>query len=290
MVVGDVMLDRYITGDITRTAPESGAPILLETGAVAMPGGAANVALNLAAMGAQVRLIGFAGDDSDGRDLAGILQQKGVTTALIDAGRPTICKTRMTGNGTMIMRHDREETGPVSAEAEKDITAAIYASVVKVIILSDYNKGCINDAVIAAALEKHIPVLVDSKKQDLSAFRGAALVTPNRVELQDRYPSLGEEEAGKTLCAECGIDAVLLTRSEDGAALIRLDAETVFYAAEAKQVIEVSGAGDSVIAATALALASGWSLEEACRLGNRAGSRAVEKPGTTTVTREELLS
>ena len=183
LVVGDVMLDCYISGRITRRAPESGAPVLLEESRAYMPGGAANVALNLAAMQADVTLIGLVGADADGHRLAGLLERDNLALSLPDAGRPTICKTRISSDEGMILRHDCEVTQPVSDVIEAELITRINESAARAVILSDYIKGCISDGVIAAAMAKKYSAACRFKGRGFVPVQGgdAGHAQPDRV-------------------------------------------------------------------------------------------------------------
>lgn len=289
LVVGDVILDRYIIGEANRLSPEAPVPVLLQGQQRSMPGGAANVAMNLAALSVHVHITGLVGADEEAQTLTDHLQHAGVTVHMVtDPQRPTSCKTRMNTADRQIMRWDRETVDPMTPQCSAAMVAIIQAFDGALIILSDYAKGVLCDEVIAAAMAHPAKVVVDPKGTDYNRYRGAALISPNRAELAAVYPDVDYDKAAVALCRDCGIMAVLLTRSEEGVSLYTADALPIHISAEASHVVEVSGAGDSVIAAVALGMATGLSLQEAAILGNRAGSRAVEREGTYAVTLQEL--
>lgn len=289
LLVGDVMLDQYVVGAVHRQSPEAPVPVLQEEATTNILGGAANVALNMAAMGGDVTLIGVVGDDAQGRLITQELQDAGVTAHLVvDASRPTTLKTRFLNGDTHLMRRDWESTAPITGTVLDAVVAHMADTNHQAIVLSDYAKGVVQDAVIARAMAADAKVVIDPKGQDYSRYRGASMITPNRAELALVYPNLDEGAGAQALCADHAIDAVLLTRSEDGVSLFQDGQAGIHFPAQATQVSEVSGAGDSVIAAAALALAAGLGMPQAAELGNIAGSRAVEKSGTAIVTAKDL--
>ncbi len=296
VVVGDAMLDVYSAGTSTRLSPEAPVPVILMAETRSALGGAANVAANIAALGAPVSFICLTGDDAVRNDLIACAASAGIGTTgfIADATRPTTVKERIVMNGAPFARIDRERTHDVSGAA-RDAMMTQYKEALGqagAVILSDYCKGALPDEVVremmALAESKNIPVLADSKKKDWSCFAGALLAKPNVRELRERAGDGGSlEEAARRLLKQSGMKAMLLSRSEDGVMLVSPD--TVFScAATARHVAEVSGAGDTLLSVCGLALASGASPREAACLGNIAAGIAVEKSGTATIGKEEL--
>lgn len=305
LVVGDIMLDRFVTGTVGRLSPEAPVPVLKKEGESLSLGGAGGVLANLAGLGVQGYMLGVVGDDAAGRRVAGIMGDLGVdhTYIVTDKTRPTIEKTRFMSGPHHLLRVDEEETGAVS----NDIAAQILAQAARLmprmraVILSDYGKGVLTAAVlrdvIALARAQGVPVLVDPKGNDYSRYSGATIVTPNRKELAEAIAgplprSDAEiEAAARALLQAVAFDAVIATRSEDGISVIRRDAPRATHIPTISlPVFEVSGAGDTVIATIAAALAAGAGLEDAARLANRAGRVVVSKPGTVAITAAELLA
>jgi D-beta-D-heptose 7-phosphate kinase/D-beta-D-heptose 1-phosphate adenosyltransferase len=300
-IVGDVMLDLYMQGDVERISPEAPVPVIRLMSERAIAGGAANVAANAASLGARVNLVGLAGDDEGFRRLAANL----ATHATIDcsgitrlADRPTITKTRVIGQHQQIARIDREDTRPLPVAVEAEILERALEAMAKsdVMVLSDYGKGVLSDGLLApllaAARRRGIPTIVDPKRRDLAAYRGATLITPNRAELKlaTGLPCDSDEEvlaAARRAQAMCGAD-LLVTRSDRGMSLIPCEGEPIHLATVAREVYDVSGAGDTVVAVLGACLAAGLSMREAMRAANHAAGIVVGKFGTATVTRQEL--
>lgn len=300
MVVGDVMLDHFVFGGATRVSPEAPALVLNVQREAWMLGGAGNVAANVASLGGRAILIGRVGTDEAAGKLASLaLSQPGrVSLALIDdTFMPTTVKTRYLAGDRHLLRADREEIG-LSVEAEAAIIAAMQSSgsIADAIVVSDYAKGVISDAVLDAvrmiAAERRIPVVVDPKRRDLAGYHGATLLTPNRKELAFATGFACNEDVDCERAAEFATAvtgaAVLLTRSEHGISLHRKGHDTWFDVARARVVRDVSGAGDTVVAAVALGLAAGLDMSEAAHSANVAAGVAVGKAGTSLVTPEEL--
>ena len=298
LVVGDVMLDRFVSGRVNRVSPEAPALVVEVSEERALAGGAANVAANIAALGGQAVLVGVIGQDAVGRELAEAVAAAGVTDALVRLpGRPTTQKTRYLGGDRHLLRADRERVGLDPAEERRVLDAACARMAeCEAVVLSDYAKGVVSpavaQAVIAAATAVGAPVAVDPKRADLAPFRGARLLTPNRKEMQlatgeDCSDDASCDRAGAALLALTGA-AVLLTLSEQGVVLYRADAAPWRDPARAKVVRDVSGAGDTVIATAALALAAGAAMADAAHLANTAASVVVGKSGTACATAQEL--
>ncbi len=301
-VVGDVMLDRYVYGSAARLSPEAPVPVVRQARVDEMPGGAANVAMNLLAYGAQATLIGVIGDDREGAMLETLCaDETRLTGHLIrDPHRPTTVKTRIVAQAQQMMRLDAETSGDIDDTLSAKLIAAARKALGEsgALILSDYGKGVLTPAVcaglIAAAAEAGVPVLVDPKRSDLGVYGGADLISPNARELAaiTGLP-VDDADAAARACAAVlerfgDIGAVLATRGEAGMTLLKRGDDAVHVAAEARSVFDVSGAGDTVIATIAAGLAAGLSLTDAVRLGNAAAGIAVGKAGTSTVSREEL--
>jgi len=295
LVVGDVMLDRYWFGDVARISPEAPVPVVRVTRIEERPGGAANVARNCAALDAQVRLLSVIGGDEAGTRLAELVEQAGVRANLHrDASMETTVKLRVVGRQQQLLRIDFET--PPSSEVLSSKLADFEAALPEcdAVILSDYGKGGLEHiaAMIGQARAAGKQVLVDPKGDDYARYRGAHIVTPNLGELREVVGSwLGEadlESRVQRLRTDLAFDAILLTRSEQGMTLF--DARGAMHVpAQAREVYDVSGAGDTVIAALAVMLAAGATLTEAVRLANRAAGIVVGKLGTAVATRAELF-
>jgi D-beta-D-heptose 7-phosphate kinase/D-beta-D-heptose 1-phosphate adenosyltransferase len=301
LVVGDVMLDRYIWGDVERISPEAPVPVVRLAHRSEQPGGAANVAMNIAGLGAQVTLCGFAGQDEDRSALEACLEKAGVTSKLTTVpGHPTTSKLRILGGQQQILRLDVERTQGYSEQAFDDLLTGIRAVLpaVGAVVLSDYAKGVLSEevchAVIGAAREQGTPVLVDPKHRDFSRYRGATTICPNLQELSVAT-GIPAKETAPLLAAAAAmlpglqLDYLTVTLSEKGIAVVR-PASTRTFPAVARQVFDVSGAGDTVIATLALSLASGLAIEAAVSLANIAAGIVVSKVGTVPITRNELIT
>ena len=294
LVVGDVMLDRYWFGDVTRISPEAPVPVVRFKRQEERLGGAANVAANCAALGAKTQLLSVVGDDPEGARLKEILKQAGVKDGLrADKSIQTTQKLRVLSR-QQLLRIDFE-TAPsreVLASKLADFKSALPAC--NVVILSDYGKGGLTHIakMIGLARAAGKRVLVDPKGDDWSRYKGANVVTPNRNELADvvgSWKTEGDlERRARRLRARLGLDALLLTRGSQGMSLYSKK-KPVHVKAEAREVFDVSGAGDTVIAALGTMLASGVRLEQAVRIANRAGGIKVAKLGTAVVTRRKLF-
>lgn len=300
LVAGDIMLDRFITGSVTRLSPEAPVPVLAQDKCTHALGGAGNVLANLAGLGVKAHVLALVGDDAPGRDVASIIKTLGADDAglMMDAARPTTVKTRFMAGHHHILRVDEEKSGPVD-----DMTAARILkhaeSVmphVQAVILSDYGKGVLTPAIIAALIKmaraRNIPVLVDPKGADYTRYAGATAVTPNRAELALAAGTGALKSdadivaAAQKIIKHSEVGAVVATRSEDGISVI---ADAITHIPTVKlPVFDVSGAGDTVIATIAAALAAGANLTDAARLANRAGGIVVGKPGTAAIAADEL--
>jgi rfaE bifunctional protein kinase chain/domain len=294
LVVGDVMLDRYWFGDSDRISPEAPVPVVQVAKVDERLGGAANVARNIAALGANTTLLGVIGEDEAGNRIGELLRQCGVNSQLeIDPQVPTTVKLRVIARQQQLIRLDFEETPSQTALEQKLARFEKALSDVDVVVLSDYGKGALSQvaAMIAYARSQNKMILVDPKGEDYAKYQGATVITPNRSELRQvvgRWTSEADlTQRAQGLRASLGIKALLLTRSEEGMSLFT-DSGVSHVRAQAREVFDVSGAGDTVIATLAVALAAQWPLDRAMALANRAGGIVVGKLGTATVTSEEL--
>ncbi len=301
LVVGDIMLDRYIWGDVERISPEAPVPVVRAARRTEQPGGAANVAMNIAGLGAKVALFGFCGEDGDRLSLEKCLQQAGVEAKMTPVStHPTTTKMRILGGQQQMLRLDMEQTDGYPAGAYLTLIAEVTAAMngAAAVVLSDYAKGVLSEDVcrrlIAAARVKGIPVLVDPKQRDFSRYRGATTICPNLAELATAAGVSARDfdallAAGQKLVGDLDLQWMTATLSDKGIALLRTDSRYIAPAI-ARQVFDVSGAGDTVIATLALAVASGLEMETAVQLANLAAGIVVSKVGTVPVTRDELLT
>ncbi len=294
LVVGDVMLDRYWFGDVSRISPEAPVPVVKVERTEERPGGAANVARNATALGAQVTLLSVVGDDEAGVRLRELVEAERVVASLHkDASIPTTVKLRVIGRQQQLLRIDFETLPSHEVLADKLAEFESLLADCDVLVLSDYGKGGL--AHIAKMIELARAagkiILVDPKGDDYSRYHGATLVTPNRSEMREVVGRWASEqdltERAQALRRELGAAALLLTRSEDGMSLYQ-ESGMLHEAAKAREVFDVSGAGDTVIAALAAMLASGAALPQAMHVANCAAGIVVGKLGTAVVQREEL--
>lgn len=295
LVAGDVMLDRYWHGSTSRISPEAPVPVVRVEEAEERPGGAGNVAVNIAALGAQVSLLAVTGGDDAARTLSAQLDAAGVHCLLQEAsGMVTVTKLRVLSRHQQLIRLDFESGIPDFDP--RTLVAPFRAALAQtdVVVLSDYGKGALAGAqeLIQAARAAGVPVLVDPKSRDFGLYRGATAVTPNFAEFEAVVgPCRNEEEMeskGTALMREYGLDAVLITRGEHGMTLLRRGAAPQHLPARAREVYDVTGAGDTVISVLAAALAAGEDLAQATALANLAAGIVVGKLGTATVSVPEL--
>jgi D-beta-D-heptose 7-phosphate kinase/D-beta-D-heptose 1-phosphate adenosyltransferase len=302
LVLGDVMLDRYVYGSVERMSPEAPVPVLRQENLRAMAGGAGNVARNVAALGGKVVLIGLVGDDAAGRELAAMLgDEPGIASQLvIDPDRATTVKTRFVAGRQQLLRVDDETPRPAAGSTADALLAGLDAALpaVDIVLLSDYAKGVLADEVLQRAIAKihgaGKRLIVDPKSRDFRRYAGADLLTPNRGELAAATGILGEDDASVASAARhamksARLGAVLTTRGERGMTLVAGKSQPVHLSAEAREVFDVSGAGDTVIATLAAALACGADLAQAARLANTAAGIATGKLGTAVVHPADLL-
>lgn len=302
LCIGDVMLDRFVYGGTQRISPEAPVPVVKVAHSQAMPGGAGNVARNVVGLDARCSLLTVTGKDVAGDELRVLLQTLPSLTcnALIDQTRPTSVKTRFIASSQQVLRVDQEVDTPLSADVAQQLVdqATKLLPEVDVVILSDYAKGVLTEqvtsAVIAAARASQVPVIVDPKGRDFRKYDGASLVTPNLKELQeatgvDPHTEEGVERATKELFSLTKIDAVLVTSSERGVSYVRRDSAAVHLPTTAREVFDVSGAGDTVVATLAVAIGVGIDPVRAAHLANLAGGVVVGKVGTVAVELRDLL-
>ncbi|MEZ5568360.1 MAG: bifunctional D-glycero-beta-D-manno-heptose-7-phosphate kinase/D-glycero-beta-D-manno-heptose 1-phosphate adenylyltransferase HldE [Halioglobus sp.] len=295
LVVGDIMLDRYCEGEVSRVSPEAPVPVVTVDSLRDRPGGAGNVALAIAALGAHVRLIGQTGDDPDATTLVSMLEAAGVTCGIERlAGRDTTVKLRVIARRQQLLRLDFERApeaafDPMPLAAPGGRLAACTA-----LVLSDYAKGVLHDPqpLIRAARAARVPVLVDPKGPDFTRYRGATLLTPNLREFEavtGVCATEAELEAhARTLVADLQLEALLVTRAERGMTLVRADGEALHLPAREREVFDVTGAGDTVIGVLAAALAAGADLREATVLANIGAGLAVGRFGAVAISAPEL--
>ena len=302
LCLGDLMLDRYAYGEIERISPEAPVPVLRLTRTTEMLGGAGNVANNIAALGGKAVLVGLLGSDAAAQTVRAIVARTpGIAGRLVETPRrPTICKTRYVASGQQVVRTDDESRLTVDASEEDALIAAVAeaAGSVQAIVLSDYGKGAVSDAIVAAAVRLGrsfgIPVFVDPKSEDFARYHGVTCLTPNLKELAaaSRMPVADEASviaAARKVMGEAGAAAILATRSEKGMILVEADGAVTVAPARAREVFDVSGAGDTAIAALALANASGRSLAQATPIANAAAGVVVSKAGTATAHIAEVM-
>lgn len=316
LVVGDVMLDEYLRGDVTRISPEAPVPVLEVRSHDWRLGGAANTAANMQAMGGAAALVGVVGDDETAAIVSAQLAQRAIADRTVrDPSRPTSKKTRLVAQQQQIVRIDREARHPIAGAVAEAMRHAIDAAIdgaatdagggaatgpgsgAQALVLSDYAKGVITPEIarhsIAAARRAGIPVIVDPKRRDFSIYAGATVITPNLHELEAAAPGVHPfdvDRAAESLLGVLDGAALLVTRSADGMTLFRAGLPPVHVPAIAKEVFDVTGAGDTVVATIALALGAGVAFELAIELASLAAAISVSKRGTSTVSPAELLA
>lgn len=302
LCIGDVMLDRFVSGQVRRISPESPVPVLSITGTQSFPGGAANVARNVASLGGICTLISVVGRDAIARELQDTLQHadKVHCEFVIAADRPTSEKIRFVSQGQHMLRADAEVSRAIDADTQTTVIEFVrrLACDHDVVVLSDYAKGLLTDPVIRAVIDiaksLGLAVVVDPKSVDLQRYAGASVLTPNSKEVFDATGIDPTEDdalavrAGTTILNSASVGAILLTRAHRGMTLVGHGYATLHLRASAREVFDVVGAGDTVIATLSLALGAGIPLSDAADLANRAAGIVVRKRGTATVTQTEL--
>jgi D-beta-D-heptose 7-phosphate kinase/D-beta-D-heptose 1-phosphate adenosyltransferase len=301
LVAGDLMLDRYWQGEVDRISPEAPVPIVRKTGAFGVPGGAANTACNVAALGARVTLFGVTGQDEAGAELRRVLSKRGIDCSHIStvASRPTTVKLRIVAHDRQIARIDEEDTAPIDSILGEEVVrhAARIMPRVDAVLVSDYAKGFVTASVaraLVAAAQRHgKPVVIDPKGSDIERYRGATVLKPNRSELAvlTGLPASHHEEtmqAARQLLRVAAASAIVVTEGKDGMTLLRPDTPEEHFPSFAREVYDVTGAGDTALATLAVALAAGAALSDAVWLANLAAGLAVGESGTATISREKL--
>lgn len=301
LCLGDVMLDRFVHGEVARISPEAPIPVFRVGEERAMLGGAGNVVRNLSGLGAQARLIAVIGSDAAGGEVTRHLEDAGAPSSrlITDGARRTSIKTRYIAANQQMLRADEEDTGPLSGAVRSEVMAALGGAIgdCDVLVLADYGKGVLADGLAAAAIEtasaRGIPVIVDPQGVDYGIYAGAHLIAPNLKELADAARAdVGSEDAieaaARKLMKTCGLDCVLATRSADGMTLFEAGGGRTHLAAEAREVFDVSGAGDTVVATLAAALAGGVALDQGAELANLAAGIVVGKLGTAVAYGSDL--
>lgn len=303
VVLGDVMLDEFVWGDVTRISPEAPVPVVDIQRESFHLGGAANVLANLVALGAHASVVGVIGNDVAGERLRSSLRNAGADQdeyLVTDEHRPSTVKTRIIAHSQLVVRADRESRRPVNGQTESRIIEALQAALenAAALIVSDYDKGVVTPRILEKILPlayDRVPVLIDPKLRNFGAYRPATLVTPNHHEAL-RMASLeadtdeGLHEAARRIRAALHCDAVLITRGDRGMMLLEGTGAPVYVATAAREVYDVTGAGDTVIATLAAALTGGSSLIEAAALANHAAGIVVGKVGTATASADELVN
>jgi len=300
-VIGDVMLDRWISGRVGRVSPEAPIPVLEIEDEHAMAGGAANVAVKAAGLGAEVALVGVVGDDGEGRALERMVRGAGIDTRgiVVDRRRPTTVKTRLIARRQQMLRADREERRPLHRATAARVGRAVHDAVAEadVLIVEDYGKGVLTPGIVRAGIEaaagRGIPVIVDPCCGDFSRYAGATVITPNVAEASvgAGFPIRDDGDLERAMRALSGMTgaAVAVTRDARGISLLRAeDGEVEHVPTEAVDVFDVTGAGDAVAATVALALASGLGLAEACAVANVAGRVVVQQFGVGELSLDRL--
>lgn len=304
VVLGDVMLDEFVWGDVTRISPEAPVPVVDIRRESVHLGGAANVLANVVALGAKACVVGVVGDDPAGKRLRADLKEASPAQSddylVTDAGRPSTTKTRIIAHSQLVVRADREQRTPVNGNTEKQILDSLRQALedADAFVVSDYDKGVVTPRILAEILPAayaRVPVLIDPKIRNFAHYRPASLITPNHHEAL-RLTNLevdsddGLYEAARAIRGQLGCDAVLITRGDRGIMLLEGDNDPVFVATAAREVYDVTGAGDTVIATLAAALAAGATMLEAASLANHAAGIVVAKVGTATTSAAELLA
>ncbi len=303
LIIGDLILDRYVTGSVERISPEAPIPVLAARSSEERLGGAGNVAANLRAMEAQVEVLGVVGDDGRGRRLRALLEALEIETSgcLVDRERPTTEKTRMVSGAQQILRVDWESSVPIGDETARRVLAELSARVRRsqAVVLSDYGKGALSAALLSGAIrlarEAGVPVLVDPKGSDYRRYRGATVLTPNRKEAEEalgrQLPALADlPAAARDLIALSELQAAVITLGAEGMYHLDKSGASAHVPTAARAVFDVTGAGDTVIAHLALGLAARLPLATAVGFANYAAGIVVGKRGAASVTRAELAA
>ncbi len=297
LVLGDLMLDRYVWGKVERISPEAPVPVVAVNRDSSCLGGAGNVSHNLKSLGADPLLVGVVGDDFSGEWIkANVSDARGIFTL---AHRPTSVKTRIIAHHQQVVRVDHENRNSIPASCRKKIISFIQSEKVDGIVISDYNKGIISKPLMKSLLpyaaEKDIPVYIDPKVENFSIFSPVTLITPNHLEAENivHHPCVKDEDvviAGQKIFSRISTRYLIIKRGEQGMTVFENNKDFFHIPTIAKEVFDVTGAGDTVVSATALALLAGATIQEAAILANIAAGLVVGKIGTATATAEELLN
>jgi len=301
LVLGDVMLDEFVWGDVTRISPEAPVPVVDVRRESVHLGGAANVLANLVALGARGSVVGVVGSDGPGNRLQTELHALGAHDGclIVDETRRSTTKTRIIAHSQLVVRADRESRVPVTTKIEDQIIACLKEALKQAdaFVVSDYDKGVVTPRILREILPlayEQAPVLIDPKLRNFNSYRPATLVTPNHLEAlrmsdSEDHSDDGSHMAAKIIREKLGCDAVLITRGDRGMMLLEADGRPVYVETAAREVYDVTGAGDTVIAALAAALACGATMIEAASFANHAAGIVVGKVGTATATAQELI-
>lgn len=302
LVIGDLMIDHYIVGEANRLSPEAPVPVVNVRNEFITPGGAANVAQNLLSLGAVITLGGVTGNDADADRLSDVLKKEGIDASAIfkDDTRPTTVKTRVMAGSHQLVRVDRETTHPLSADLQKAFIdhAKTAIGAADIIIFSDYNKGLfapeLTQQLIEEANRRDKKIIVDPKGLDYHKYKGVYIIKPNRKELAEaakteRISNVEQlQEAARIILKQTGAQYIVVTLSEQGMAIIS-ELAYQLLPVKATSVFDVTGAGDTVIAAMAYFMAQGLNIEEACELANHAAAIVIRQAGSAVTTVEEIL-
>jgi rfaE bifunctional protein kinase chain/domain len=304
VILGDVMLDEFVWGDVTRISPEAPVPVVDIRRESVHLGGAANVLANVVALGARACVVGVIGDDSAGDRLRASLKEASPLQTddylVVATGRPSTTKTRIIAHNQLVVRADREQRSPVNGQVEQRILSALKQALedADAFVVSDYDKGVVTPRILEEILHlayQRVPVLIDPKIRNFEHYRPATLITPNHHEAL-RMTNMQEDsddglhKAARAIHEKLGCDAVLITRGDRGIMLLQGDGQPVFVETAAREVFDVTGAGDTVIATLATSLAAGATMFEAANLANHAAGIVVGKVGTATASAAELLN
>ncbi len=307
LVIGDVIVDQFIWGSVSRISPEAPVPVVNVTREELLLGGSANVLRNIVSLGGSCSLCGIIGNDGMGRELLSLMEAVGApVNGLVKGARPTTLKTRVVAQGQQVVRYDREQTGTPSAGTMEKMLNYLADNLTgfDAVIVSDYSKGVVNEQLmislhalldkVRTATNRPLPLIVDPKPANLHRFIGATVITPNNLEAARMSGmAIGDDQsllaAARLIKEEIDCQGVLITRGEAGMALLDGNDKLVTIPTMAKEVYDVTGAGDTVAATLALGMATGCSMADAAVLANHAAGIVVGKVGTASVSREELL-
>jgi D-glycero-beta-D-manno-heptose-7-phosphate kinase len=301
LVLGDIMLDRYLWGDTSRISPEAPVPVIEAREETCRLGGAANVARNIRSLGGRAWLVGIVGDDGAGQDLRREIAGNGIAADRIftDPSRRTTTKTRVVARHQQVVRVDREDVGEIEGATLERVRDAVLTAIrsAAAVVISDYGKGVIVDSLLRGLLEatasRGIPVCVDPKETHFFSYKGVTVLTPN---LSEAGTAFGRkitdpetlQEAGRTLRDRLGARSILITQGEDGMTLFEADGGQTHFPAVATEVFDVTGAGDTVVSTFTMAAAAGGTLRQAALLANHAAGIVIREVGTATASREQI--